>query len=83
MYGIMSTMILLENYGPKELDYLKQFSAKIESATLTATQTPLKKLCMEFYQEVFKWIGADLMNEVFIKNLKEIQKKQLNKYFES
>ncbi len=70
MYGIQATLVLLDNFGPEELQYLKPFSAKIEEVTKTATQTQLKKQCMAFYQEVFKWVGPEV-SEVYTKNLKE------------
>lgn len=62
---------LLQNYGPKRLDFMKPFFVDIEKQACS-TVAVVKAECMTFYKEAQKWVGDALIKN-FTKNLKEQQ----------
>jgi len=61
---------LLENFGPKKLDFLKPFLVPIENTIINSTVATIKQEIMNFYKCVLKWLG-----DTFVKNYTKSLKK--------
>ena len=54
--AISSIIDLMNNLGPKPMDYLKPFFSEIEKLSASST-SQIRIECMNFYKESFKWLG--------------------------